>query len=120
MVQIFKTPTLFDDFGTQIGAKFHSFNHSNLFAFVSQQVQMSQSDSSAGEQSEKQKKTKSVPHLINLNEDPMLSRVIFHFLEQGKCCVLSTVKPLPVLSNLLSESPIFFLLFSLLLSSHLY
>ena len=47
---------------------------------------MSQSDSSAGEQSEKQKKTKSVPHLINLNEDPMLSRVIFHFLEQGKCC----------------------------------
>ena len=69
---------------------------------------MSQSDSSAGEQSEKQKKTKSVPHLINLNEDPMLSRVIFHFLEQGKCCVHSTVKPLPVLSNLLSESPIFF------------
>ena len=110
MVQIFKTPTLFDDFGTQIGvqwAKFHSFNNSKLFAFVSQQVQMSQSDSSAGEQSEKQKKTKSVPHLINLNEDPMLSRVIFHFLEQGKCCVHSKVKPLPVLSNLLSESPIF-------------
>ena len=46
---------------------------------------MSQSDSSAGEQSEKQKKVRSVPHLINLNEDPMLSRVIFHFLEQSKC-----------------------------------
>ena len=45
---------------------------------------MSQSDSSAGEQSEKQKKIQIVPHLINLNEDPMLSRVIYHFLEQGK------------------------------------
>ena len=45
---------------------------------------MSQSDSSVGEQSEKQKKSQTVPHLINLNEDPMLSRVIFHFLEQGK------------------------------------
>jgi len=50
----------------------------------SQQVQMSQSDSSVGEQSEKQKKIQTVPHLINLNEDPMLSRVIYHFLEQGK------------------------------------
>ena len=45
---------------------------------------MSQSDSSAGEQSEKQKKIQTVAHLINLNEDPMLSRVIFHFLEKGK------------------------------------
>ena len=45
---------------------------------------MSQSESSVGEQSEKQKKVQTVPHLINLNEDPMLSRVIFHFLEQGK------------------------------------
>ena len=45
---------------------------------------MSQSDSSAGEQSEKQKKIQTVAHLINLNADPMLSRVTYRFLEQGK------------------------------------
>ena len=55
-----------------------------LLLHSSYQVQMSQSESSVGEQSEKQKKVQTVPHLINLNEDPMLSRVIFHFLEQGK------------------------------------
>lgn len=55
-----------------------------LTLHCSQQVQMSQSESSVGEQSEKQKKIQTVPHLINLNEDPMLSRVIYHFLEQGK------------------------------------
>lgn len=57
------------------------FNAQSMMSW-DEKVQMSQSDSSAGEQSEKQKKVQNVPHLINLNEDPMLSRVIFHFLEQ--------------------------------------
>lgn len=44
------------------------------------------------EQSERQKKMSSIPHLINLNEDPMLSRVIYHFLEQGKPCAVILVQ----------------------------
>ena len=58
----------------------------------SQQVQMAQSDSSAGEQSEKQRKVQNVAHLINLNEDPMLSRVIFHFLDQGNSTISTTAR----------------------------
>lgn len=57
------------------------FNAQSMMSW-DEKVQMSQSDSSVGEQSEKQKKSQTVPHLINLNEDPMLSRVIYHFLEQ--------------------------------------
>ncbi|XP_020609741.1 kinesin-like protein KIF28P [Orbicella faveolata] len=57
------------------------FNAQSMMSW-DEKVQMSQSDSSVGEQSEKQKKIQTVPHLINLNEDPMLSRVIYHFLEQ--------------------------------------
>ena len=33
--------------------------------------------------SERQAKKNSVPHLVNLNEDPMLSGVIIHFLDGG-------------------------------------
>ena len=45
---------------------------------------MSRSDESeGGGQGERQKKKQTIPHLINLNEDPQLSRVIVHFLEQG-------------------------------------
>ena len=32
---------------------------------------------------ERHRKTQTVPHLVNLNEDPMLSGVVFHFLEKG-------------------------------------
>ena len=46
-------------------------------------MEQSKSDASSGEQSERQKKKQTVPHLINLNEDPQLSRVIIHFLETG-------------------------------------
>ena len=35
----------------------------------------------AQEESKEVKKRKTVPHLKNLNEDPMLSGVIFHFLD---------------------------------------
>lgn len=44
---------------------------------------MSRSEVSDSGQDERQKKKQTVPHLINLNEDPQLSRVIVHFLEQG-------------------------------------
>ena len=45
---------------------------------------MSRSDEAeGGGQGERQKKKQTIPHLINLNEDPQLSRVIVHFLEQG-------------------------------------
>ena len=48
------------------------------------QVEMSRSDEAeGGGQGERQKKKQTIPHLINLNEDPQLSRVIVHFLEQG-------------------------------------
>ena len=50
---------------------------------------MSRSDASSGEQNERQKKKQTVPHLINLNEDPQLSRVIVHFLEQGNMHISS-------------------------------
>ena len=50
---------------------------------------MSRSDASSGEQNERQKKKETVPHLINLNEDPQLSRVIVHFLEQGNMHISS-------------------------------
>lgn len=36
------------------------------------------------------------PHLINLNEDPMLSRVVFHYIDEGKTTIGSKLaKPLP-------------------------
>ena len=31
---------------------------------------------------ERRKKLETIPHLVNLNEDPMLSGVVFHFLEK--------------------------------------
>jgi len=45
--------------------------------------QSQQDDAASGKPDEKQRKKQTIPHLINLNEDPMLSRVICHFLEQG-------------------------------------
>jgi len=59
------------------------FNSQNMMSW-DEKVEMSRSDASSGEQNERQKKKETVPHLINLNEDPQLSRVIVHFLEQAE------------------------------------
>ena len=49
---------------------------------------MSRSEAVDSGQDERQKKKQTIPHLINLNEDPQLSRVIVHFLEQGKLSIV--------------------------------
>lgn len=56
-------------------------NAQNMMSW-DEKVQMSRSEVSDSGQDERQKKKQTVPHLINLNEDPQLSRVIVHFLEQ--------------------------------------
>lgn len=59
------------------------FNNQNMMSW-DEKVEMSRSDEAeGGGQGERQKKKQTIPHLINLNEDPQLSRVIVHFLEQA-------------------------------------
>ena len=48
------------------------------------------------EEKERLKKLKTVPHFVNLNEDPILSGVVFHFLERKRVVIgKDTTDPLP-------------------------
>ncbi|XP_068725304.1 kinesin-like protein KIF28 [Montipora capricornis] len=58
------------------------FNNQNMMSW-DEKVEMSRSEAVDSGQNERQKKKQTIPHLINLNEDPQLSRVIVHFLEQA-------------------------------------
>ncbi|XP_067652315.1 kinesin-like protein KIF28 [Haliotis asinina] len=42
-----------------------------------------ETDAIAQAENQEMSKKKTMPHMVNLNEDPMLSGVVFHFLEQG-------------------------------------
>lgn len=57
-------------------------NNQNMMSWEDKVKQSQQDDAASGKPDEKQRKKQTIPHLINLNEDPMLSRVICHFLEQ--------------------------------------